>query len=197
MSHDIHETTIIERAIGRPGRALPSTHVTSIQQKESENPSLEESRRLINQVVDGLKEKGVATYAHMCYGYANAVLNKSVNPEFYASLELMASTNIDGVSIEYAQPGHTSDVLHALGNKVVILGCINCAPEAPVETADEVAARLREALTVVPASRLHASTDCGLWFLPRDRARAKLAALVEGTRQVRRELGLHPDRIQP
>ena len=42
MSHDIHETTIIERAIGRPGRALPSTHVTSIQQKESENPSLEE-----------------------------------------------------------------------------------------------------------------------------------------------------------
>ncbi len=192
----------IARALNQEAHALADAGCRYIQFDEPEFRTAhltdpEESRRLINQVVDGLKEKGVATYAHMCYGYANAVLNKSVNPEFYASLELMASTNIDGVSIEYAQPGHTSDVLHALGNKVVILGCINCAPEAPVETADEVAARLREALTVVPASRLHASTDCGLWFLPRDRARAKLAALVEGTRQVRRELGLHPDRIQP
>jgi len=51
-----------------------------------------------------------------------------------------------------------------------------------------VAATLRAALAFVPANRLHACTNCGMVPLPRDVARAKLAALAAGAALVRREL---------
>ncbi|PSR21001.1 MAG: hypothetical protein C7B45_12640 [Sulfobacillus acidophilus] len=147
----------------------------------------DESRALINDTIRGLCARGVTTFSHMCYGYANAVRQKSVNPDFYRALELMASTDIDGVSIEYAQPGHQPDVLQALAGKTVILGVINCSPDSPIETVEEVMERIRGALTVVPPHLLHVSTDCGLWFLPRARAWAKVAALVEAVRRLRIE----------
>jgi 5-methyltetrahydropteroyltriglutamate--homocysteine methyltransferase len=57
------------------------------------------------------------------------------------------------------------------------------------ETADEVAARVRLLLRHVAPEKLWLSPDCGFWETPRWICRQKLAALVEGTRQVRRELG--------
>ncbi len=57
-----------------------------------------------------------------------------------------------------------------------------------VESAGTVAARVRELLRVVPAPRLALTTSCGLVKLPRDVARGKLAALVEGAATVRAEL---------
>jgi 5-methyltetrahydropteroyltriglutamate--homocysteine methyltransferase len=36
---------------------------------------------------------------------------------------------------------------------------------------------------------MYVAPDCGMKFMPRDRAFAKLVAMVEGTRIVRRELG--------
>ena len=44
------------------------------------------------------------------------------------------------------------------------------------------------ALEMVPVERLAVNPDCGLLHLPRDVAFAKLEAMVEGTRIVRREL---------
>ncbi len=58
-----------------------------------------------------------------------------------------------------------------------------------VETADVVAARIREALKYIPADRMYIVPDCGMKFMPRDRAYRKLKAMVEGTRIVRKELG--------
>jgi methionine synthase II (cobalamin-independent) len=52
-----------------------------------------------------------------------------------------------------------------------------------------VAARIRKALPHVPAERLVIAPDCGMKYLPRDVAFAKLQAMVEGTRIVREELG--------
>jgi 5-methyltetrahydropteroyltriglutamate--homocysteine methyltransferase len=52
-----------------------------------------------------------------------------------------------------------------------------------------VAERIRKALEVVPAERVFILPDCGCFHLPRDVAFAKLRAMVEGTRQVRKELG--------
>ena len=62
-----------------------------------------------------------------------------------------------------------------------------------VETAEEVAARIRIALDVVPAQRLIVSSDCGLYQLPRELAFRKVQSLVAGTRIVRRELGRDAD----
>jgi 5-methyltetrahydropteroyltriglutamate--homocysteine methyltransferase len=57
-----------------------------------------------------------------------------------------------------------------------------------VETPDQVAERIRKALEVIPAERLFILPDCGLLHLSRDVAFAKLTAMVEGTRVVRKEL---------
>ena len=58
-----------------------------------------------------------------------------------------------------------------------------------VESAAFVADRIRRALEVIPAERLIINPDCGLVRLPRDVAFAKLSAMVEGTKIVRKELG--------
>jgi methionine synthase II (cobalamin-independent) len=56
------------------------------------------------------------------------------------------------------------------------------------ETAEEVAARIRKLLTVIPADRLGVTTDCGLILLQRYIAKDKLHAMVAGTQIVRDEL---------
>jgi 5-methyltetrahydropteroyltriglutamate--homocysteine methyltransferase len=58
-----------------------------------------------------------------------------------------------------------------------------------VETADIVAERIRKTMKVVPPEKLYVLPDCGLFHLPRDIAFAKLRAMVEGARIVRKELG--------
>jgi 5-methyltetrahydropteroyltriglutamate--homocysteine methyltransferase len=48
-----------------------------------------------------------------------------------------------------------------------------------------VARRIERALTVVPQENLQVGPDCGMKYLPRESAFAKLQALVEGARRVR------------
>jgi 5-methyltetrahydropteroyltriglutamate--homocysteine methyltransferase len=57
-----------------------------------------------------------------------------------------------------------------------------------VESPELVATRIRRALRVVAPDKLMINPDCGLRHLPPDIARAKLAAMVAGTAQVRAEL---------
>jgi len=52
-----------------------------------------------------------------------------------------------------------------------------------------VAGRIRAALAYVPSGRLVPAPDCGMKYLPRERAVAKLEALAAGARIVRAELG--------
>ncbi|MEM6260038.1 MAG: methionine synthase [Planctomycetota bacterium] len=59
-----------------------------------------------------------------------------------------------------------------------------------IESPDDVAARVREALKYAPADRLVFAPDCGLSQTARWASRKKLASLVEGCRIVRKELGL-------
>ena len=58
-----------------------------------------------------------------------------------------------------------------------------------IETPEMVADRIQKALKVLPPERIFILPDCGLFHLPRDVAFAKLKAMVEGTRIVRKELG--------
>ncbi len=60
--------------------------------------------------------------------------------------------------------------------------------DAPAETAAEVAARIEAALEFIEPERLQVAPDCGMKYLPRDVAFAKLRALVEGAEQVRARL---------
>ncbi len=74
-----------------------------------------------------------------------------------------------------------------MSGKTILLGVLDLNDPA-VETAEQVAARLREGLKHVAPERLVAAPDCGMKYLPRDVAFGKLQALAAGAAIVRREL---------
>jgi 5-methyltetrahydropteroyltriglutamate--homocysteine methyltransferase len=69
----------------------------------------------------------------------------------------------------------------------VIFGVISIVDPEP-ETPELVAVRIRAALKHVPPERLISAPDCGIKYIPRDLAFAKLKALAAGIAIVRREL---------
>jgi 5-methyltetrahydropteroyltriglutamate--homocysteine methyltransferase len=78
-------------------------------------------------------------------------------------------------------------VLAELAGKTVILGVIDLSDPA-VETAEQVAQRIRAGLKRVKPARLILAPDCGMKYLPRDTAFGKLQALSAGARAVRARL---------
>ena len=80
-------------------------------------------------------------------------------------------------------------MLHDLADKTILLGVLDLGAEE-VETPGVVAERIRRALTVLPPDRLVVAPDCGMKYLPRERAFGKLEAMVAAARTVREELGL-------
>ena len=137
--------------------------------------------KAINRALQGV---GATTVVHMCFGYAALVLEK---PSGYSFLPQLADTGATQISIEAAQPKLDLGVLQDLSNKTIMLGVLDLGTNE-VETAETVAARLREGLRHVSAERLVAAPDCGMKYLPRARAFAKLKALADGAAIVRREL---------
>jgi len=137
----------------------------------------------IDRALAGLRKP---TCIHLCFGYAYshalAGSTKSGGYQLLIELERSAATQ---VSIEAAQPGLDLSVLAGLPSKTIVLGVLDLGDPAP-ETADTVARRLEAALKHVPASRLVAAPDCGMKYLPRGLARAKLTALAAGAALVSR-----------
>jgi 5-methyltetrahydropteroyltriglutamate--homocysteine methyltransferase len=130
---------------------------------------------------------GVAgtTAVHLCFGYAAMVREK---PSGYSFLPELERSNARQVSIETAQPSLDCAVLTQLPSKTIMLGVIDLSDETP-ETPEVVAARIRRALPYVPAERLVIAPDCGMKYLPRASAFAKMQAMVQGAAIVRKELG--------
>ena len=120
------------------------------------------------------------TVLHTCFGYAHIVHDRLPG---YPFLEELAGCRATHVSLEAAQPDLDPEALRGLGDKVVVLGVLDLgSPE--VETPDVVAARIHRALEVVPPERLVVAPDCGMKYLPRERAFRKLEAMVAGARLV-------------
>jgi len=125
------------------------------------------------------------TAIHLCFGYAAIVHNRGTEYQF---LEELAESAVRQISIEAAQPNLDLAVLDRLGDKTVILGVLNLGDDA-VETPEAVAGRIRAALQHLPPERLVIAPDCGMKYLSREVALAKLSAMVEGARLVRGEIG--------
>jgi len=121
---------------------------------------------------------------HLCFGYAAVVHDK---PSGYSFLPELESCKSQQISIEAAQPRLDLKVLQALPSKTIILGVIDLA-DMTVETPLLVAERIRRALVYVPAERLVVAPDCGMKYLPRTIAFAKMQAMAAGAALVRREL---------
>jgi len=70
----------------------------------------------------------------------------------------------------------------------LILGVLNLADDSPVEDVETVVERIRSALRHVGPERLILAPDCGMKYLPRETAFAKLQVMVEAAAQVRASL---------
>jgi 5-methyltetrahydropteroyltriglutamate--homocysteine methyltransferase len=136
---------------------------------------------VINRALEGVAG---TTALHMCFGYAAIVHDR---PGQYAFLPELSACVVQQISIEAAQPGLDLSVLRELPAKTIILGVLNLGDEQ-VETPQVVADRIRAALQQVEPERLVVAPDCGMKYLPRDVAFAKLQAMVAGARIVRGEL---------
>ena len=104
-------------------------------------------------------------------------------------LPVLAASTVDQVSVECAGSRVPIALLGLLSGKDVLVGCIDVATER-VETPEEVAALLEQALQYVPPERLYPCTNCGMVPMQRQTARAKLRALSAGAHLLRAPLGL-------
>jgi 5-methyltetrahydropteroyltriglutamate--homocysteine methyltransferase len=124
------------------------------------------------------------TAVHICFGYA-AIIHQ--RPSGYSFLPELAGCSCKQVSIETAQSKLDCAVLDGLRGKKIMVGCLDLS-DMNVEMPETAAARIRRALPYVPAERIIVAPDCGLKYLPREIAFAKMCAMVEGAKIVRREL---------
>lgn len=145
----------------------------------------EEARRLAVPAINrALKDVPGTTVVHMCFGYAAMVSGK---PSGYSFLPELSETTAQQISIEVAQPNLDLAILRELPGKTIMVGVLDLSsPE--VETPDIVATRLRAALKVLSPERIVAAPDCGMKYLPRERAFGKLKAMAEGAAIVRKEI---------
>ena len=131
----------------------------------------------INRALEGATG---TTALHTCFGYAHVVHDR---PDGYPFLAELADCAADVLAIEAAQSKLDPRVLEPIAGKTVIVGVLDLSTDE-AETPEQVAARIEAALTVIPEERLQVGPDCGMKYLPRDLAFAKLRALVEGARLV-------------
>jgi 5-methyltetrahydropteroyltriglutamate--homocysteine methyltransferase len=124
------------------------------------------------------------TVVHVCFGYGAMVKGK---PARYDFLSELAATTVQQVSVETAQSTLDCSVLADLGGKTVVLGVLDLST-SEVETPVVVADRIRRALPYVAAEQIVVAPDCGMKYLTRDVAFAKLTAMVQGAELMRAEL---------
>jgi 5-methyltetrahydropteroyltriglutamate--homocysteine methyltransferase len=138
--------------------------------------------KAINRALQGVT---TTTVVHLCFGYAAVVPGQK--PTGYAFLTELADSTAQQISIECAQPALELGMLKDLSNKTILLGVIDLGSPR-IESAEEIAGRIRNGLKHASAERLIAAPDCGMKYLPREVAFGKLKAMAEGAAIVRAEL---------
>jgi 5-methyltetrahydropteroyltriglutamate--homocysteine methyltransferase len=138
--------------------------------------------KAINRALDGITG---TTALHTCFGYAHVVHSR---PNGYPFLEQLSEASAQQISLESAQQKVDLSVLTSLRHKTLIVGVIDLADNSPVEDVSTVAGRIRGALKFVDAGRLILAPDCGMKYLPREKAIGKLTVLAQAAAKVRSEL---------
>jgi 5-methyltetrahydropteroyltriglutamate--homocysteine methyltransferase len=174
-------------AVNEEARDLKAAGADVVQIDEPYLQARSESARsyglaAIDRALEGIEGD---TALHICFGYGHIVRDKPAGYSFLSELNDCAARQI---SIETAQPDLDLSILRELPDKTIILGVLDLSDAAPVETPEAVAERLRKALVYTAPERLVIAPDCGMKYLSRAVALAKLQAMVEGAAIVRGEL---------
>jgi 5-methyltetrahydropteroyltriglutamate--homocysteine methyltransferase len=97
--------------------------------------------------------------------------------------DAIEASSIQAISIEDAHRHNDLSMLDHFKTTTVILGVIDIA-KSRIEMVEEISDRLQAALQHIDADRLIAAPDCGLGFLNREQALAKLANMVKAAKAV-------------
>jgi 5-methyltetrahydropteroyltriglutamate--homocysteine methyltransferase len=129
------------------------------------------------------------TALHVCFGNAHG--HPFATPRRYRALfPALLEAPVRQLVLEFAGREMSEIELWSEfpGDKEVAVGVVDVKAYR-VESPEDVAARARLALRHLAPERLWLAPDCGLWETPRWVAVAKLRAMVEAARMLRRELG--------
>jgi 5-methyltetrahydropteroyltriglutamate--homocysteine methyltransferase len=145
----------------------------------------------LHRAIEGI---GCTTAVHICYGYgikANIDWKATLGGEWRQYAEIfpaLAQSRIGQVSVECRNSHVPMSLLRLLDGKDVQIGVIDVANDQ-VETPEQVAAVIAEAMRYVPREKIIASTNCGMAPMRWDIAYGKLAALAQGAALARETLG--------
>jgi len=145
----------------------------------------------LHRAIEGLT---CATAVHICYGYgikANVDWKATLGTEwrqYEAIFPALAKSRIGQVSLECRNSKVPMSLLKLLDGKDVQVGVIDVASDE-VETPEQVAAVIGEAMKYVAKDRIIPSTNCGMAPMRRDIADAKLVALGKGAELARKKYG--------
>ena len=146
----------------------------------------------LERAAQGLK---CTTAVHICYGYgikANVEWKQTLGGQwrqYESTFPLLAKSTIKQVSLECANSHVPIELIGLLKGKDVLVGAIDVASDT-VETPEQVAATLRNAMKYVAPKHLYGCTNCGMAPMARPIAEAKLRALAAGAAILRKELGV-------
>ena len=144
----------------------------------------------LHTAIEGLKCK---TAVHICYGYgikANIDWKGTLGGEWRQYEQIFPALNasrLDQVSLECANSRVPTSLLGLLKDKTLMVGAIDVASDV-VETPEQVAATLRDAMQYVDPARICPCTNCGMAPMRRDVAVGKLRALAAGAELIRKAL---------
>ena len=183
-------------ALNQEARALEADGVDVIQFDEPAfNVYMEEATdwgiAALHRAAAGLT---CTTAVHICYGYgipANVEWKATLGTawrQYERIFPALAKSRLGQISLECRNSKVPLELLRLLDGKDVLLGVIDVATET-VETPEEVAAVIGEALRHVPRERIVACTNCGMAPMRLDIAAAKLMALGAGAKLARERLG--------
>jgi 5-methyltetrahydropteroyltriglutamate--homocysteine methyltransferase len=122
---------------------------------------------------------------HICYGYgieANNQWKATLGAQWRQYSEVfpaLAQSSIDQVSLECFHSHVPPELMRLLGDKEVMVGVIDVA-SSEIETPEQIAETIGQALQFVRKDRLIACTNCGLAPMSREAALQKLQALAAG-----------------
>jgi 5-methyltetrahydropteroyltriglutamate--homocysteine methyltransferase len=133
------------------------------------------------------------TAVHICYGYgieANIRWKETLGSEwrqYEAIFPAINASKVGQVSLECAASHVPISLISLLPDKELLIGAIDVASKT-VETPEQVAAVISEALKHADAERIRPCTNCGMAPLSRDVAAGKLRALGAGAEIARKRL---------
>jgi 5-methyltetrahydropteroyltriglutamate--homocysteine methyltransferase len=143
----------------------------------------------LHRAIDGVN---CTTAVHICYGYgikANIDWKATLGGEWRQYEEIfpaLAKSRIGQVSVECRNSRVPMSLLKLLDGKDVQVGVIDVATDE-IETPEQVAAVIGEAMKYVAPEKIIAGTNCGMAPMHRDIALAKLAALGKGAELARKK----------